>query len=282
MPLSSGALIAGGGGSGSQGAQGPQGASGGPQGAQGPQGATGTQGPQGAQGVGAQGPQGATGTQGATGSTGPQGNNGPQGSQGPQGTQGQNGAQGTQGPQGAAGVSGAFGAYTVGTWYPNYALTLGTVALTTGKMYAYPIVVDALHTFVALGIFVTTGGSTAVLRFGIYNDNGGTPVGGSLALDAGTASANTSTAVSQVTISEILNPGTYWLTVVQNSAGSAATVVVDVSTRANAVLGQTAPTNTQAQSSGFGSTASTFTGALPANFPAGTAATNIPQTLIEA
>ena len=68
------------------------------------------------------------------------------------------------------------------------------------------------------------GEATAVLRIGIYADNGnGWP--GSLVLDAGTVSMSGTAAVQEVTVSLTLTPGVYWVGgVVQGAATTQPTV----------------------------------------------------------
>lgn len=109
------ALLAGGGGAGTQGPPGPAGPEGpeGPQGPPGPPGDTGPAGPQGNAGPagadGAPGSAGAQGPKGDTGDTGPQGPEGPQGPQGPKGDPGDTGPQGPEGPEGPQGIQGPEG-----------------------------------------------------------------------------------------------------------------------------------------------------------------------------
>lgn len=174
------------------------------------------------------------------------------------------------------------GAYVSGQWYPSTALSITSAAQTTGKLYGYPFLVTATHEFQAIGCWIVTGGTTAVVRFGIYSDNGGTPVGGNLILDAGTTAANSSGAAASIAITQWLEPGLYWLSYVQNSAGAGASAQVDNSTRGNLLTGQTALAAAQACTAGFASTGTSTTGALPAVFPAAAAATNIPLVLVEA
>ena len=168
-----------------------------------------------------------------------------------------------------------FAPYVSGSWYPNYCLALGTATPTTGKIYAYPILVTRLHTFTKLGNWVTAGGTSSVLRFGIYADNGsGAP--GNLVLDAGTATAVTGAAAASGVFSQALSPGLYWLAIVVNSTSGAPTLTTDATTRASVVLGQTGVTAAQGQSQGYQTTGTSTTGPLPATFPA--SAVNVPGT----
>ena len=159
--------------------------------------------------------------------------------------------------------------YVAGNYYPNYAITFGTATPTTGKMYAYPIVVTQEHTFTTIGLWCTAGGTSSVTRLGIYSDNGGTPVGGALLLDAGTATASTGAALTKA-ISQSLAPGVYWLVAVVNTTSGAPTFNADTSARqgAGAIFGQTAIAAAAAQNTGYVATGAGTTGALPATFPA--------------
>lgn len=64
-------------------------------------------------------------------------------------------------------------------------------------------------TFDRIGLEVTTGAATAVMRLGIRYDSGGLPA--TLLLDAGTIDA-TGAAYAEITISQLLTPGRWWVT----------------------------------------------------------------------
>jgi hypothetical protein len=167
-----------------------------------------------------------------------------------------------------------------GYWYPNYAITWGTLTPTVGVIYAYPFQVTATHTYQSLGTWVTAGGATSLTRFGVYFDSSGGP--SSLAIDGGTTATTSSAAAASVTLSQTLTPGLYWLALVVNS-GSAPTVNADTSARGSTIFGQGALQASQAQSSaGVKTTASTYTGALPSTFPAFAGTANPPLVQIEA
>ena len=57
---------------------------------------------------------------------------------------------------------------------------------------------------------------TSTVRLGIYNETNGLP--STVLLDAGTVSATAASTIYEITISQSLNPGFYWLAVVQQSA----------------------------------------------------------------
>jgi hypothetical protein len=88
--------------------------------------------------------------------------------------------------------------------------TVSSAVASLNVMVAAPFPVDRACTADRLSVRVTTGGTTgAVVRLGIYNDNGkGKP--GSLLLDAGTV-PSTGTGLQEITISQALSPGLYWL-----------------------------------------------------------------------
>jgi hypothetical protein len=93
------------------------------------------------------------------------------------------------------------------------------------------------------------GESGSVFRFGIWNDDGaGKP--GTLLLDAGTAATDGSTGAFEVTVSQALSPGIYWVGgAVQGAPSSQPTFrTVNSATIATAMpLGSSLPaTNTAA------------------------------------
>jgi hypothetical protein len=64
---------------------------------------------------------------------------------------------------------------------------------------------------------------TASVRLGIYSDTNGVP--STLVLDAGTVSAVAASAIYQITISQSLTAGTYWLAFCQQSAPASASYI---------------------------------------------------------
>lgn len=117
--------------------------------------------------------------------------------------------------------------------------------------------VGVATTFDRIGVEVTTNAASNVYRLGIRYDSGsGYP--GSLLLDAGTVDAST-TGAKEITISQVLTPGLWWLTcTLQGGTGAA-------------VRGRPGPDPYIAQGSilnaNYGSyTQGSVTGALPASF----------------
>lgn len=113
------------------------------------------------------------------------------------------------------------------------------------------------QTFDRIAIEVTTGVATALTRLGIYKDDGESAPG-SLVLDAGTVDCST-TGLKEITISQVLESGRYWLASVAQTA--AATLRAVPFTR-DPVVGSSTGLNTGL----MGYTQGSVTGALPATF----------------
>ena len=112
-----------------------------------------------------------------------------------------------------------------------------------------------------IGAEITSAGNAgSLLRLGIYNDNGsGYP--GSLLIDAGTIDG-TSVAVQEITISQAVTAGLYWLcATVQGAATTQPTVRT-----ASGIPGWYGGTTTPTSSAFFVGFSQTAAGALPANF----------------
>lgn len=99
--------------------------------------------------------------------------------------------------------------------YSAYRSNSALVTLSANRLYLIPFRVDYSGSFVKIGIGVNTsiGGSNA--RLGIYSNNSGVP--GTLLLDAGVITTNT-TGDREITISQSLTPGWYWLALVADQA----------------------------------------------------------------
>jgi len=79
------------------------------------------------------------------------------------------------------------------------------------KLTAEPFIVQRRIRIDRIGTTICgTGGTGAVVRLGIYYDNGES-YPGSLLLDAGTVDAESSTGWKELTIDVTLEPGLYWL-----------------------------------------------------------------------
>ena len=108
--------------------------------------------------------------------------------------------------------------YRSGFYYPVQGGTGGAVNIiqTNGTESAMPFFVPTTTTFTKMVVWVVTAGSAgAVVRFGIYLDNGGRP--GNLLLDGGTAATTSTGAPAEVTISQTLNAGQYWVCLLYTS-----------------------------------------------------------------
>lgn len=106
-----------------------------------------------------------------------------------------------------------------GHWQ-NSSMDFGSVSSaggTAGRLYILPLIVAYACTLDRIGMWtVTTGASVA--RLGIYNSgSGGQP--GTRLLDAGTISNATTTGAKEITISQALTPGIYWLACLIESTG---------------------------------------------------------------
>jgi hypothetical protein len=101
------------------------------------------------------------------------------------------------------------GAYTT-TPYSN----IGTNNPGVGYIVVTPYIVPAAFTAIRLGLKVTgASASGGLIRLGIYNDNG-SMVPSTVLVDGGTIDA-TSATYQEVTISQALSPGIYWLAALQ-------------------------------------------------------------------
>jgi hypothetical protein len=112
-------------------------------------------------------------------------------------------------------------AYVTGKYYMNIMSGPGgsSSALTNGTLYALPFMVRAAFTADRIGFFQAANGTaTTVHRLGIYNDDGsGRP--GTLLLDAGSIAGDSGGSVQKdITISQALTPGLYWLVYVSQVA----------------------------------------------------------------
>jgi hypothetical protein len=88
-------------------------------------------------------------------------------------------------------------------------------------LFATPFIAHETKTWEEIGLTITTGDASAVARLGIFADNGGTPAGGALIVDAGEISA-ASTGDQAKAISQALVAGTpYWKACAINEAAAA-------------------------------------------------------------
>lgn len=271
---------------GDPGAPGAPGAKGDPgeqgvQGIPGADGAPGAQGEQGIQGIpgiqGDPGSPGAKGDQGDPGTPGAKGDTGDPGAPGAKGDKGDTGEQGIQGIQGVPGADGPMG--------PDYYALMrfllpgryhtfpgggasGTLALTAGQLYGIPFYNAQARTVTKIAIHVTTLGSAASARLGVYQDNGSLYPGTRVA-DCGVVSM-AATGLKEITGLDIsLAANTlYWLALVCNVG---ATVAALTAGNGWLLLGYSTALNVVGY--GFYRVAFAY-GALPTPFTAGGAAQN--------
>lgn len=111
--------------------------------------------------------------------------------------------------------------FVSGSYYPPM-MTGSDTTVAPGQNFEQAVRFDvgATTTFTRIGLEVTTAAASNVFRLGIRNDNGnGYP--GALVLDAGTIDAST-TGFKEITISQILTPGRYWVSAtLQGGTGAA-------------------------------------------------------------
>lgn len=113
----------------------------------------------------------------------------------------------------------------------------GVLSLANNRIHYIPFQVTESVTFTRIGINVTTLQAASVIRLGIYNSSGGKP--STLLVDAGTV-AGTSTGEKEITISQAMTAGWYWLVCLsdvnsigvtaENGASSGDTVRVNLGT----------------------------------------------------
>ena len=157
---------------------------------------------------------------------------------------------------------------------PMMTSTDATLAMTQNTEYAARFDVGEPHAFVEIGIEVTAGAASAVVRLGIRQNSstmGCYP--GALLLDAGSVSA-VGTGYSGIVISQLLTPGRYWVTATLQTA-------TGVSVRARSTdpfIGQTS--GGTANVGAYSQTG--VTGALGASWSATPAVGVAPKVLLKA
>lgn len=151
-------------------------------------------------------------------------------------------------------------------WYsPSLCAGNGTGAtMANNILTAAPFVISRGSTVDRIGMEVVTGGTASVARIGIYNST--SPINlypSSLVVDSGEMDTTTA-GVKSASISQVLQPGLYWLA--HLSSATAAATIRDASL-ANyyPIFGMTTAMPTQAE---VGLTVSQTYGALPSSFTA--------------
>lgn len=124
------------------------------------------------------------------------------------GPKGDTGATGAQGPAGFTNIL----PWTSGFWYRSPIATASLTAAGPANTTIYtPLFVPSAVTVDRIGFYTGTAFSgTATVRLGIYADNGGGQPS-TLVLDAGTVTATAANTGYQITISQTLSAGIYWV-----------------------------------------------------------------------
>lgn len=148
-----------------------------------------------------------------------------------------------------------------------------TGSLTQNFEYAIRFEVGASTAFDLIGVEVTTGAGSAVIRLGIRRDNGsGYP--GALFHDAGTVDASSPAFVSTA-ITQTLTPGRWWLTATLQTATGVSVRCRTIDPFIAAASGATANVGCYNQGS--------VSGALPASFSSTLSMTaNAPKIMMRA
>lgn len=149
------------------------------------------------------------------------------------------------------------GYYSMGLYVFN---SFSTSALFLNQIYYRPFVMPVRRAFDRIGINITAGASAGgVLRFGIYSGAGRPET---LLADYGTV-ACTATGAAELTISQTLSPGVWWLAVCPQVAAPTVTAFP------NAVVTPFSSTSTTPLSAadgvGWRDNGSTYSGALPSS-----------------
>ena len=190
------------------------------------------------------------------GATGPTGAVGATGATGPTGAAGSVGATGPTGPTGVGGPGHFYYPAVTNHYYQGmHGGNISTKLMTIDVLYAVPIWIDQTTTFTRIGIRVYSG-VAGNARLGVYTSVAGVP--SALVFDAGTVST-TSAAEVEITISQQLQPGLYFLACVFSSACS---IYVDDPTIRFNILGKA---SSNSDSTRYYSRAFTFA-ALPDPF----------------
>lgn len=103
-------------------------------------------------------------------------------------------------------------------WYSSLSGSIDTRTLNEDRGFWVPVVVDRSLTVDRIGLELTsTATGSPVVRLGIYSDSSGVP--GTLLLDAGTIDG-TSATYQEITISQALTAGRWWLVCAQQGGTS--------------------------------------------------------------
>jgi len=140
----------------------------------------------------------------------------------------------------------------------------GTTSPANGAVHAYPMVMQAAHTFTNIGMNNTVGSTGGVVDLGVYTDNGaGYPA--TLLAHTGAVVVNTGIGAITSALAIALGVGLFWLAVDYSASTVAPTVTTDGGSY-GIILGSGSPGG---QTAGRGYTLAGQPAALPAAFPGG-------------
>jgi hypothetical protein len=158
--------------------------------------------------------------------------------------------------------------------YYGAPVTVAAGALTNQRLSAIEWPVPVATTFDRIGFHVTTAAASTTIRLGIYGTTAGLP--DALVLDAGTIDSST-TGGKEITISQALPAGVYWLAALVNGAALQGIIM----SAGNAPgIGETSVANWSNGVGGYFRDG--VTGNLPANFGAVTQVRTVPVPILRA
>lgn len=158
--------------------------------------------------------------------------------------------------------------------YYGVPVTVATGALTNQRLSAIQWPVPVATTFDRIGFHVTTAAAVTTIRLGIYGTTSGLP--DALVLDAGTIDSST-TGGKEITISQALPAGLYWLAALVNGAALQGIIM----NAGNAPgIGETSVANWSNGVGGYFRDG--VTGNLPASFGAVTQVRTVPVPILRA
>jgi hypothetical protein len=204
-------------------------------------------------------------------------------STGPKGADGVDGADGADGADsvvpGPAGQSGMFAPvrYTSGHWYgpTHYSGATHNGGMLIKALYAMPFWVSKTTAFDRIGCWVVDTSSTGVARLGIYANHSTLDYPGALLLDAGTVNNASSLGAKELTISQTLNPGLYWLVLRPEASGFTAPRL----SGGNPFIGGPTLASVIAGYNAF-AIDTTASATLPATYPASATLTTAPKVML--
>jgi len=128
----------------------------------------------------------------------------------------------------ASGAGGSYPSRIAGnTWYARSGNSGATTSIVTGSLasidrtYYVPILVSSITaTRIALATYSTFSGTGITMRLGIYNNDSVNNVPSTVLLDAGTVSPSVADTGYEITISQALPAGLYWLAAKLNARTS--------------------------------------------------------------